>query len=74
MDKVDTYDKEQLQAMGWLFDETETPNPTYVSVYSPQNFSMSEQAQARANIGIQSADELLADDDFIASLKTKLGL
>ena len=49
-------------------------NPTYVSVYSPQNFSMSEQAQARANIGIQSADELLADDDFIASLKTKLGI
>lgn len=26
MDKVDTYDKEQLQAMGWLFDETETPD------------------------------------------------
>lgn len=49
-------------------------NPAYVSVYSPQNFSMSEQAQARANIGIQSADELLADDDFIAQLKTKLGL
>lgn len=49
-------------------------NPTYVSVYSSQNFSMSEQAQARANIGVQSADELLADDDFIASLKTKLGI
>lgn len=49
-------------------------NPAYVSTYSPQNFSMSQQAQARANIGIQSADELLADDDFIAQLKTKLGL
>lgn len=49
-------------------------NPTYVSTGSPQNFSMSEQAQARANIGVQSADELLADDDFIASLKTKLGI
>lgn len=49
-------------------------NPTYVSVYSPQNFSMSEQARARANIGVQSAAELLADDDFIAQLKTKLGL
>lgn len=49
-------------------------NPTYVSTYSPQNFSMSQQAQARANIGTQSADELLADDDFIAQLKTKLGL
>ena len=35
---------------------------------------MSEQAQARANIGVQSADELLADDDFIVSLKTKLGI
>lgn len=49
-------------------------NPAYVSVYSPQNFSMSEQAQARANIGIQSADELLADDDFIAQLRVKLGI
>lgn len=49
-------------------------NPAYVSVYSPQNFSMSEQAQARANIGIQSTDELLEDADFIASLKVKLGI
>lgn len=30
--------------------------------------------QARTNIGVQSADELLADDDFIAQLKTKLGI
>lgn len=49
-------------------------NPTYVSTIYSQNFSMSEQAQARANIGVQSADELLADDNFIAQLKTKLGL
>lgn len=49
-------------------------NPAYVSVYSPQNFSMSEQAQARANIGIQSTDELLEDADFIAQLKVKLGI
>lgn len=27
-------------------------NPTYVSVYSPQNFSMSEQAQAWSNLGL----------------------
>jgi hypothetical protein len=33
-----------------------------------------QQAVARTNIGVQSADELLADDDFIASLKTKLGI
>lgn len=49
-------------------------NPTYVSTASSQNFSATEQAQARANIGVQSADELLADDNFIAQLKTKLGL
>jgi hypothetical protein len=35
---------------------------------------MSEQAQARANIGIQSTDELLEDADFIAQLKVKLGI
>lgn len=34
----------------------------------------SQQDVARTNIGVQSADELLADDDFIASLKTKLGI
>jgi len=49
-------------------------NPTYVSTGFSQNFSASEQAQARNNIGVQSAAELLADDDFIAQLKTKLGL
>lgn len=39
-----------------------------------QSLTTSQQAQARANIGVQSAAELLADDDFIASLKTKLGI
>lgn len=39
-----------------------------------QSLTTSQQAQARANIGVQSAAELLADDDFIAQLKTKLGL
>lgn len=33
-----------------------------------------QQAVARTNIGVKSADELLADDDFIAQLKTKLGI
>lgn len=33
-----------------------------------------QQEVARTNIGVKSADELLADDDFIAQLKTKLGI
>lgn len=33
-----------------------------------------QKQQARSNIGVQSADELLEDADFIAQLKTKLGL
>lgn len=182
MDKVDTYDKEQLQAMGWLFDETETPDTavrfveqdltseqqmqvldnigfplahldfgligttlddntynavasakgiilenvpdgnnapslyfvgssntvttTFVSEFNArlwfqmtlshtrkklslisigyatdvvrygesQKLTDVQKQQARSNIGVQSADELLADDDFIAQLKTKLGL
>lgn len=39
-----------------------------------QSLTDTQKQQARANIGVQSADELLADDDFIASLKTKLGI
>lgn len=39
-----------------------------------QNLTDVQKQQARSNIGVQSADELLADDDFIASLKTKLGI
>lgn len=39
-----------------------------------QSLTDTQKQQARSNIGIQSADELLADDDFIASLKTKLGI
>lgn len=183
MDKVDTYDKEQLQAMGWLFDETETPDTAVrfveqdltipqqnqvlgnigidfvrlpysllgttlsdemanvinnargiILVDTPNNFILptiynrgrssssnakfitigetkdvyyilydkntkaladvghaytdngcvryaqeqkltnTQKQQARSNIGVQSADELLADDNFIAQLKTKLGL
>lgn len=39
-----------------------------------QNLTDTQKQQARSNMGVQSADELLADDDFIAQLKTKLGI
>lgn len=39
-----------------------------------QNLTDAKKRQARNNIGVKSADELLADDDFIAQLKTKLGI
>lgn len=70
MDKVDAYDKEQLQAMGWLFDEIETPDTAVRFV--EQDLTSEQQAQARQNIGITQG--LLNDADFIAELKTKLGL
>lgn len=70
MDKVDAYDKEQLQAMGWLFDETETPDTAVRFV--EQDLTSEQQNQARENIGITQG--LLNDADFIAELKTKLGL
>lgn len=39
-----------------------------------QTLSNIKKQQARTNIGVQSADELLEDADFIAQLKTKLGI
>lgn len=39
-----------------------------------QNLTDAQKQRARSNIGVLSADELLADDDFIAQLKTKLGI
>lgn len=36
--------------------------------------SIVQKSIARSNIEVKSADELLADDDFIAQLKTKLGI
>lgn len=45
-----------------------------VSFNTKQYLTTGQQAQARNNIGVQSAVELLADDDFITQLKTKLGL
>lgn len=45
-----------------------------VSFNTKQHLTTGQQVQARTNIGVQSADELLADDNFIAQLKTKLGL
>lgn len=37
-----------------------------------QSLTDTQKQQARSNIGVQSADELLEDADFIAQLKTKL--
>ena len=45
-----------------------------VSFNTKQYLTTGQQAQARTNIGVQSADDLLADDNFIAQLKAKLGL
>ena len=45
-----------------------------VQYNSVQSLTDVQKQRVRANIGVQSADELLADDDFIASLKTKLGI
>lgn len=39
-----------------------------------QSLTDTQKQQARSNIGVQSADELLEDADFIAQLKTKLGI
>ena len=39
-----------------------------------QNLTDAQKQQARTNIGVKSADELLEDVDFIAQLKTKLGI
>lgn len=40
--------------------------------YINQTLTDTQKQQARTNIGVQSADELLEDADFIAQLKTKL--
>lgn len=48
MDKVDTYDKEQLQAMGWLFDETETPDTAVRFV--EQDLTYEQQMQVFKNL------------------------
>lgn len=39
-----------------------------------QNLTDVQKQQARSNIGVQSAGELLEDADFVAQLKTKLGI
>lgn len=38
------------------------------------SLSDAQKSRSRSNIGVQSADELLEDADFIAQLKTKLGI
>lgn len=49
MDKVGTYDKEQLQAMGWLFDEIETPDTAVRFV--EQDLTSEQQMQVFKNLG-----------------------
>ena len=54
-----------------------SPQPLQLSDYWAVKFSKqiitdAQKQQARTNIGVQSADELLEDADFIAQLKTKL--
>ena len=46
-------------------------DPSAVSIKS-QTLTDAQKQQARTNIGVQSADELLENADFIAQLKTKL--
>lgn len=48
MDKVDAYDKEQLQAMGWLFDEIETPDTAVRFV--EQDLTSEQQMQVFKNL------------------------
>lgn len=45
-----------------------------VTYNTTQTLTDAQKQQARTNIGVKSADELLADADFIAQLKTKLGI
>lgn len=50
-------------------------NLTYVGTVryiEKQSLTDTQKQQARTNIGVKSPNELLADDDFIAQLKTKL--
>lgn len=66
MDKVDAYDKEQLQAMGWLFDEIETPD---IAVrFVEQDLTSEQQTQARTNIDVKSESELATSDTFSLGL------
>lgn len=52
-------------------------NSTYIGTVryiEKQSLTDTQKQQARTNIGVKSADELLEDADFIAQLKTKLGI
>lgn len=42
--------------------------------FTAQSLTDAQKATARGNMDVKSVDELLADDDFITQLKTKLGL
>lgn len=47
-----------------FIDDVRWTNPAYVSVYSPQNFSMSQQSQAFANLGMKV---YVTDSSFLGS-------
>lgn len=62
MDKVDAYDKEQLQAMGWLFDEIETPDTAVRFV--EQDLTSEQQMQVFKNLGW---DVYVTNSSFLGS-------
>lgn len=81
MEQVQAYTEEQLKTAGWVFEKDSQPDPTMPRISDPnavrlttQSLDDKQKATARSNINVKSVDELLADDDFIAQLKTKLGL
>lgn len=62
MDKVDAYDKEQLQAMGWLFDEIETPDGGVVL-----------KGVFIANVPIAKGDLVICQADTLDAIKVVFG-
>ncbi len=62
MDKVDAYDKEQLQAMGWLFDEIETPDGGVVL-----------KGVFIANVPIAKGDLVICQADTLDAIKVVSG-
>lgn len=62
MDKIDAYDKEQLQAMGWLFDEIETPDGGVVL-----------KGVFIANVPIAKGDLVICQADTLEAIKVVTG-
>lgn len=66
-----SYNKNTKALATIAHDYTDTGCVRYVQ---EQSLTNTQKEQARTNIGVQSADELLEDAGFIAQLKTKLGI